>query len=101
MKSHGFQIILSNTDRCWCGEEDKTENFLLSCYLFQEERMEMLEKVQTILPNFLKQSKKRQYDILLFGINLDSPHPDPRIKFLTLVVQKYILKTNRFSKHYD
>ena len=61
----------------------------------------MLAKVELILPNFAKQSKKRQCDILLFGINLDSPHPDPRNKFLTFAVQKYIIKTNRFSDHYD
>ena len=101
LRSHGFQINLSNTDRCWCGEEDQTQNFLLSCFLFQEEQKEMLEKVQTLLPNFLKQTKKRQCSILLFGINLDSTFPDPRNKILTLIVQKYISKTNRFSKHYD
>ena len=101
LKSHSFQRNLSNTDRCLCGEEDHTQSFFLSCFLFQQERKEMLEKVQTILPNFLKQSKKRQCDILLFGINLDSPYPDPRNKFLTFIVQKYIIQTNRFSKHYD
>ena len=26
-KSNGFQINLSNTDRCWCGEEDRTKFF--------------------------------------------------------------------------
>ena len=27
LKSNGFQINLSNTDRCWCGEEDRTNFF--------------------------------------------------------------------------
>ena len=101
LKSHSFKINFSNSDRCWCGEEDHTQNFLLSCFLFQQERKEMLEKVQTIIPNFLKQSKTRQCEFLLFGINLNSPHLDPRNKSLTFIVQKYILKTNRFSDHYD
>ena len=101
LKSHGFQINLSHDDKCWCGEEDKTENFLLSCFLFQKERNEMLTKVQIIIPNFLKLNKKTQCNILLYGINLDSIQPDPRNKFLTFAVQQYILKTNRFSKHYD
>ena len=61
----------------------------------------MLRKVQTIVPNFLKLNKKSQCNILLYGINLDSIQPDPRNKFLTFAVQQYIIKTNRFSKHYD
>ena len=59
LKSHGFQINLTSSDKCWCGEEDKTENFLLSCFLFKEERNEMLRKVQTIVPNFLKLNLKK------------------------------------------
>ena len=70
LKSHGFQINLSNTDCCLCGEEDHTQSFFLSCFLFQQERKEMLEKVQTIFLIFLNKVNKGQH-----GTDPLPPHP--------------------------
>ena len=69
--------------------------------MFQTERKVLLDKVNNIYPLFSKLSKAKQSDVLLFGINLDSPLPDPRNRNITYAVQEYITKTNRFSKLYD
>ena len=101
LKSHGFAINLSHTDKCICGDSDTILSFFFSCFLFQAERKVLLDKINNIYPPFSKLSKAKQCNILLFGINLDSPLPDPRNRSITYAVQEYITKTNRFSKLYD
>ena len=101
LKSHGFAINLSSTDRCYCGAVDDTKHFLLSCFIWQEERSDLIQKVKQVLPSFSQKSIRDQCEILTFGINLNSPRPDPRNKVIMFAVQKFITKTNRFSKHYD
>ena len=101
LKSHGFAINLSSTDRCYCGAVDDTKHFLLSCFIWQEERSDLIQKVKQVLPSFSQKSIRDQCEILTFGINLNSPRPDPRNRTIMLAVQKFITKINRFSKHYD
>ena len=92
---------MSTTDRCLCGEIDTIQSYFLSCFLFQNERLVLFEKICQVLPKFKQLSKSEQCDILLYGINRDNVLPDPRNKVITFAVQGYITKTNRFSKHYD
>ena len=101
LKSHSFAINISPSDRCLCGEIDTIQSYFLSCFLFQNERLVLLDKINQILPKFKQQTKSEQCDILLYGINRDNILPDPRNRIITLAVQNYITKTNRFSKHYD
>ena len=101
LKSHGFAINLSSSDRCMCGAVDDNKHLLLFCFIFQEERQTMLSKINSILPNFLSLTISKQVFILLNGINLDSLLPDPRNRLIMLTVQKFITQTNRFSKHYE
>ena len=101
LKSHGFAINLSSTDRCFCGEIDDIKHFFMFCFIWQEERKDLFLKLNQILPNFSQKSVKNQCEILLHGININSLRPDPRNNKIVFEVQKFISKTNRFSKHYD
>ena len=101
LKSHGFAINLSLTDKCICGDLDTIENYFLNCFLFKTERLILLAKINLIYPPFSKLSKAKQCNILLYGINLNNLLPDPRNRSITFAVQEYITKTNRFSKHYE
>ena len=101
LKSHGFAINLSQTDKCICGDVDSTQNYFLKCFMFQSERNILLSKINKIYPPFSKLSKAKQCNVLLFGINLQNSLSDPRNRSITFAVQEYITKTNRFSKHYD
>ena len=101
LKSHGFAINLSLTDKCICGDLDTIENYFLNCFFFKTERLILLAKINLIYPPFSKLSKAKQCNILLYGINLNNLLPDPRNRSITFAVQEYITKTNRFSKHYE
>ena len=101
LKSHGFAINLSQTDKCFCGDVDSIQNYFFNCFLFKTERLVLLSKVNNIYPPFSKLSKVKQCDVLLYGINLNSLLPDPRNRSITFAVQEFITKTNRFSKHYE
>ena len=101
LKSHGFAINLSQTDKCICGDVDSTQNYFLKCFMFQSERNVLLAKINRTYPPFSKFSKAKQCNVLLFGINLQNSLPDPRNRSITFAVQEYITQTNRFSKHYD
>ena len=69
LKSHSFAINMSSTDRCLCGEIDTIQSYFLTCFLFQNERLVLLDKINQILPRFHKMTKSEQCDVLLFGIN--------------------------------
>ena len=101
LKSHGFAINLSQTDKCICGDFDIILSFFLSCFLFKTEDKFFLAKINSIYPQFSKLSKSKQCDVLFFGINLNNSLPNPRNRSITFAVQDYITKTNRFSKHYE
>ena len=101
LKSHGFAINLSCTDRCFCGEIDDIKHFFIFCFIWQKERQDLFQKLNQILPNFSQKSIKNQCEIILHGINLNALRPDPRNNKIMFEVQKFISKTNRFSKHYD
>ena len=101
LKSHSFAINMSPSDRCLCGEIDTIQSYFLSCFLFQNERQVLLDKINQIFPRFQKMSKSEQCNVLLYGINTDNILPDPRNRLITYAVHNFITKTNRFSKHYN
>ena len=101
LKNHSFAINLSSTDRCFCGVVDDNKHFLQSCFIFEAERVTMMSKIYSILPNFHSLPSSKQIFILLNGINLESPLPDPRNRLIMFAVQKFITQTNRFSKHFE
>ena len=101
LKSHSFAINMSSTDRCLCGEIDTIQSYFLSCFLFQNKRLVLLNKINQILPRFHSMSKSEQCNLLLYGINTDNVLPDPRNIVITYAVHNFITQTNRFSKHYN
>ena len=101
LKAHGFAINLSPTDKCLCGDIDNTKHYLLTCFLFQEERVILFDTINSFYPTFKRLSAANKTELLLFGINLTNVEPDPRNRAITFAVQKYIAQTNRFSRHYD
>ena len=100
LRSHGFAINLSETDRCLCGISESSTHYLLDCAQFDEQRRYLFDSLSRILPNFETKSKSNKAKILLNGINLDNDDPDRRNKQISLSVQNYILNTGRFSEKY-
>ena len=53
-----------------CGTEvETTEQFLLRCHFYSALRLELLEKVEKIDPNFLNLNEKDQVNLLYTFIN--------------------------------
>ena len=51
-----------------CGTEiETTEHFLLHCQFYSTQRLELLEKLEKVEPNFLSLSAKNQVLVLLYG----------------------------------
>ena len=98
LNANGFEINLSDTDKCDCSRIENVSHFLTQCFLYQPERNVLYNSIQKLLPKFSTFSDKMKTEILLSGINLDSEEPDSRNTSITIAVQKFILQTGRFKK---
>ena len=97
LNSHGFKINLREDDLCLCHRSETVSHFFLDCFLYQEERDELLKKISQYLPRFNTFSKTKKLEIILYGFNLSNNEPDPRNLSIAFAVQNFILKTKRFS----
>ena len=95
--SHGFEINLSPTDKCLCGDIENTKHYFFTCFLFQEERLILFDTINSFYPTFKRPSAANKTELLLFGINLTNVEPDPRNRDITCAAQKYVAQTNRFQ----
>ena len=95
LNSHGFAIGLAENDQCLCYRSETVSHYLLNCFLYQNERIVLFEKIDKIYPKFSKLPDKRKTDILLSGLNLESEEPDSRNIPIALAVQTFILQTGR------
>ena len=96
LNSHGFKINLKEDDLCLCSRSETTSHYFLSCFLYQEERRVLFDKISEYLPRFQTLAKSKQLEIILFGFNLSNSESDPRNISIIFAVQNYILKTKRF-----
>ena len=97
LNAHGFKINLKENDLCFCQRSETTSHYFLDCFLYQEERKILFEKISEYLPRFRAFSKSKKLEIILSGFNLQNIEPDPRNVPVVFAVQNYILKTKRFS----
>ena len=94
LNEHKFSIGLSETKLCICGTTENND-FLLSCFLYTEERRLLFNTVEQILPTFKNMTKKKKIETLLYGINLNISETDRQNKRLSIAVQNYIFKIKR------
>ena len=97
LNSHGFKINLKEDDLCLCYRSETTSHYFLDCFLFQEEREILFNKISQYLPRFRSFTKSKKLETILFGFNLSNIEPDQRNISVAFAVQNYILKTKRFS----
>ena len=76
LNEHKFSIGLSETKLCICGTTENNDHFLLSCFLYTEERRLLFNTVEQILPTFKNMTKKKKIETLLYGINLNISETD-------------------------
>ena len=63
---YGFSDTI-NPMRAYRAEVQITEQYLLRCHFYSTQRLELLENLEKIDPNFLSLSAKNQVYILLYG----------------------------------
>ena len=65
---HRFDINLHDTPECAChAKSESSIHFLMDCFLYTGERQTLFSLVETYIPNFFKQNKTKQLEILLMG----------------------------------
>ena len=102
LNSHRFGIGLSETDRCDCGSIESPSHFFLDCSLYSANRIKLVDRLITIIPNFSNITRQHQLELILFGIiNKQGSALDPRNRLLTFAVHNFVISTNRFKKVTD
>ena len=89
----------SLTTQCpFCDHKNETPiHFIIDCPHFAEKRRALFDQVaQNFIPNFLRLSKKRQFEILVHGYEPFNPEMKCINGKLLILTQTYILKTKRF-----
>ena len=97
LNAHGLKINLKENDLCLCYRSETTSHYFLDCFLYQQERAILFNKISEYLPRFQALSKSKKLEIILSGFNLQNIEPDQRNVPVVFAVQNYILKTKRFS----
>ena len=81
---------------CVCATEtETTEYFLLRCQFYRTQRLELLEKLEKVEPNFLNLNAKNQVLILFYGSRTISENLNQEI--LKNVIF-YLKGTTRFDR---
>ena len=99
LKQHRFTIGLSDSPSCLCHHREESPlHYFLDCFLYLPERQTLFEGIERYIPNFQNFTKQRKLEIILRGIHLENPDLIPLNTTLTIFVQNFINKTNRFSE---
>ena len=98
LNAHRFVTGLSETPYCHCSQIESVEHYVLSCPLYNDERIRLFDRMLSILPKFNSFTKKQKIEILLNGIYLKNNFIDCRNIPITFAIQNYILSTKRFNK---
>ena len=95
LKADSFSIGLSQNDHCECGAKETIQHYFY-CNRYIPQQNIPFTKLNEIVPNFSKKSKKDKISILLYGFNLISEEFDCRNISITFAVQAYFTSTKRF-----
>ena len=91
---HNFQDCLNPLCSCSLEIED-TSHYLLHCHHFYDYRIDLMNSVNSIIPNFESMNDKIKTDILLYG---DSRFDENKNKFILEATINYIKLSERFSE---
>ena len=97
-KLYKFIICQAESPQCDCSAtKESSLHFLVVCFFYSYERQTLYSQFEYYIPNFKTLTKKRKYEILVFGIhpeNKDYNYTNIKNSF---AVPYFILKKRRFS----
>ena len=98
LNQHKFIIGLADSPECLCHfREESPSHFFLDCFLYLPERQTLFDLIEHSIPNFKKLTKQKKLDIILRGLDIENNDFIQLNTKITIVVQNFILHTNRFS----
>ena len=91
---HNFQDCLNPL--CSCSLEiDNTSHYLLHCHHFSNRRIDLMNNVNSIIPNFESMNDNMKKDTLLYG---DSRFDENKNKIILEATINYLTNSERFSQ---
>ena len=100
LNCHLFQIGLSDTKLCLCGNTETLQHFLLDCELYDHARSLLFQKLEGLLEKKLSQYNKQSLvQIILCGEKPHLPEKYVHNKHIFYAVQTFICRTKRLYSH--
>ena len=101
LNAHSYSIGLAPENTCKCNDRDQETplHFITTCTIFTDHRSILFTQIEQFIPNFKKLAKKRQYEILMYGYEIDNVELTKINRKILLATQNYIFKTKRFLEH--
>ena len=97
---HKFSIGQSDTAECTCeARKESSQHFLMDCSNFTAERRTLFDRVEHFIPTFKNLTKSKKFEILVTGINPTNHEYISTNTAISIAVQKFIFKTNRFTEN--
>ena len=98
---HSFNICHSESPECLChAKRESSIHYLIDCFLYSSERQTLFTQVEHYFPNFKELNKNKKYEVLVLGIHPENPDYFHTNTQISIAVQHFILKTNRFSEFF-
>ena len=92
---HGFNDTINPL--CECKKDiETTQHYLLCCHEYSLQRKELFEKIEKIVPNFLRLSQKDKVNVLLYGSQNDDSKSHNQDIIKNVII--YMKSTGRFEK---
>ena len=97
---HSFNICHSESPECLChSKHELSIHYLIDCFLYSSERQTLFTLVEHYFPKFKQLNKNKKYEVLVLGIHPENPDYFHTNTTISIAVQHFILKTNRFSDY--
>ena len=98
LNQHLFTVGLLDSPICLCHyKTESPEHYFLDCFLYSLERRVLFHQIEHFIPHFRRFNRKKKFDIILRGIDIDNLEILSTNISLTKAVQKFIISTKRFS----
>ena len=78
------------------GYRNHKKHYLLRCHEYSLQRKELFEKIEKIVPNFLRLSQKDKVNVLLYGSQNDDSKSHNQDIIKNVII--YMKSTGRFEK---
>ena len=96
---HALNIChFESADSLCHAKNESSFHYLIDSFLYSSQRQTLFNQVKHYFPNFKQLNKNKKYEVLVLGIHPENPDYFHTNTQISIAVQHFILKTNRFSE---